>query len=84
MLVDLELTTLKYKKCPRCGLNYIKTEEELCAVCQNEIDGKRSIFDDEDSECILCPYCERNYMGIDDVMCAQCEKRRRKSIVSDD
>lgn len=71
---------MKYKKCPRCGLNYIKYEEKLCVVCVNELEGKRSIFDDEDAESILCPYCEKNLMGIDDVMCKQCEKKRNKNI----
>ncbi len=74
---------MKYKKCPRCGLNYIKIEENLCLVCQNELEGKRSIFDDEDAEFILCPYCEKNYMGIDDVMCVQCQKKRCKNLPCD-
>ena len=70
---------MKYKKCPRCGLNYILLESELCQVCQDELNGKRSIFDGEDSECLLCPYCEKNYMGYDDVMCRQCEMKRNKN-----
>ncbi len=69
---------MKYKKCPRCGLNYIKSQEELCLVCKDELAGKRSIFDEEDLELILCPYCEKNFMGIDDVMCEKCEKKRNK------
>lgn len=68
---------MKYKKCPRCGLNYVKTEG-VCSVCANELSGKRSVFDEEDSEKILCPYCEKKRMGIEDVMCKQCEKRRNK------
>lgn len=69
---------MKYKKCPRCGLNYVK-EEELCTVCRNELAGKRSVFDEEGADDILCPYCEKNVIGIDDVMCKQCEKKRNKS-----
>lgn len=69
---------MKYKKCPRCGLNYIKSQEELCPVCKDELAGKRSIFDEEDSELVLCPYCEKNFMGLDDVMCEKCEKKRNK------
>lgn len=75
---------MKYKKCPRCGLNYIKADENLCMVCRNELDGKKSIFDGEDSEKILCPYCEKKFMGIDDVMCKQCEKKRNKGLTSKD
>ncbi len=70
---------MKYKKCPRCGLNYVKNED-VCSVCANELSGKRSVFDDEDSEEILCPYCEKNCMGIEDVMCKQCERRRKKRL----
>lgn len=71
---------MKYKKCPRCGLNYIKWDEELCLVCKDEINGKRSIFDEEDMESVLCPYCEKNYMGIDDVMCEKCERKRSRHL----
>ncbi len=74
---------MKYKKCLRCGLNYVKGED-LCVVCQNELEGKRSVFDEEDTEGILCPYCEKNTMGIDDVMCVQCEKKRNKTAFLDD
>ncbi|CCZ95405.1 putative uncharacterized protein [Corallococcus sp. CAG:1435] len=66
---------MKYKKCPRCGLNYIKIDEEICCVCRNEQQGKKSIFDELNDE-FLCPYCEKNNMGIDDVMCSQCRKKR--------
>ena len=31
----------KYKKCPRCELNWIPVEEELCEVCKAEL-GKAS------------------------------------------
>lgn len=69
---------MKYKKCPRCGLNYILVEQEVCGVCLDEISGKKSIFDQEDDEELLCPYCEKNKMGIDDIMCKQCAMRRHK------
>ena len=71
---------MKYKKCPRCGLNYIDTKENLCAVCQDELEGKKSIFDAEDTERIMCPYCEKNFMGIEDLMCQQCLKKRNKGL----
>ena len=70
---------LKYKKCPRCGLNYILTDCDLCQVCKDELEGKRSIFDCEEVDGLLCPYCEKNYMGIDDLMCKQCQMKRNKN-----
>ena len=72
---------MKYQKCPRCGLNYIKQDEKLCAVCRDELDGKKSIFDAEDAELIMCPYCEKNFMGIEDIMCQQCQKKRNKNFL---
>lgn len=71
---------MKYKKCPRCGLNYILPQDELCIVCRDEIAGRKSIFDQEDSEELLCPYCEKNTMGIDDIMCKQCAAKRSKDV----
>jgi hypothetical protein len=65
-----------YKKCPRCELNYIPREEELCDVCKAElkiIKDKALLSDDEDE--ILCPVCKQNYISIDDDMCLKCIER---------
>ena len=69
---------MKYKKCPRCGLNYILLSEELCKVCMDEMAGRKSIFDEEVDSDLICPYCEKNVMDIDDIMCAQCRAKRSK------
>ena len=69
---------MKYKKCPRCGLNYILLNEELCKVCLDEMAGRKSIFDDDGDSDFICPYCEKNVMDIDDVMCAECRAKRSK------
>lgn len=69
---------MKYKRCPRCGLNYILLNDQLCKVCCDEIDGKKSIFDEENFGELICPYCEKNILDIDDVMCAQCRAKRDK------
>ena len=29
---------MKYKKCPRCQLNYIREDESLCNPCKNQLD----------------------------------------------
>ena len=70
---------MKYKRCPRCGLNYILIDEQTCPVCKDEIEGKKSIFDEESFNELICPYCEKNVMGIDDIMCAQCRAKRGKN-----
>lgn len=69
---------MKYKKCPRCGLNYILIDQQMCKVCYDELSGKKSIFDEETFDQLICPYCEKNVMDIDDIMCAQCRARRGK------
>lgn len=33
-----------YKKCPRCELNYIRDDQQLCDVCSR----KRKASDDDD------------------------------------
>lgn len=70
---------MKYIKCPRCGLNYISAGEEMCMVCRDELDHKKSIFDDSDYDELICPYCERNIMGLDEIMCSECRARRNRS-----
>ena len=70
---------MKYKKCPRCGLNYILLDQELCSVCVDELAGRKSIFDEDCDSDLICPYCEKNVMGIDDIMCAQCRAKRCKN-----
>jgi len=48
----------KYRKCPRCEVNYILEEEEMCSVCIAELEG----IIDKDLEEELCPRCEKNYV----------------------
>ena len=71
---------MKYVKCPRCGLNYILLEEDMCQVCKDELNCKKSIFDDADYDELICPYCERNVMGVDEIMCAECRAKRSKKL----
>ncbi len=70
---------MKYKKCPRCGLNYILIDEEICKVCKDELEHKPSLFDADTEEEWLCPFCYRNKIGFDEVMCAQCLAKRCKT-----
>ncbi len=69
---------MKYVKCPRCGLNYILPDQQLCRVCLDELAGKKSIFD-EDFDDLICPYCNKNKIDADEIMCAQCRAKRYKN-----
>lgn len=69
----------KYKKCPRCELNWIPVEEDLCEVCKAEL-GKASsislIEDDDESaygEERICPVCKVNYLSDDEDICSVCK-----------
>lgn len=82
----------KYKKCPRCELNWIPVEEELCEVCKAEM-GKASsislIEDDDDSsyeEERICPVCKVNYLSDDEDICPACklEQMNKKSDKSEE
>ena len=72
----------KYKKCPRCELNYITVDTDYCDVCKAEM---KLISDDslnEDME--LCPVCGQNFVSVDQVMCDECSKKRSLDDVVDE
>ena len=66
----------KYKKCPRCELNYIAADEEICTVCKDELSGKKSIFDEEEQ--LICPFCQRNCLTPQELMCPACRAKRER------
>ena len=74
----------KYKKCPRCELNWIPVEEELCEVCKAEL-GKASKIclleddDDIDEEERICPVCKVNYLEPGEDICAACREEQSNS-----
>ena len=82
----------KYKKCPRCELNYILNEEEMCDICKAELglDSRIVLLDDiiDDEEPLkLCPVCKTSYIGLDEDMCENCisnYKRAESSELDDD
>ena len=64
----------KYKKCPRCELNYIPIEKEYCALCEQELKGHLIVeTDEEDEEEGLCPRCRTNYLNDGEKYCEQCQ-----------
>ena len=67
----------KYKKCPRCELNYILQEEEMCDICKAELgmESRIVLLDDiidDDEPLKLCPVCKTSYIGMDEDMCENC------------
>ena len=78
----------RYIKCPRCELNYIEEDKELCEVCLAERQGRHlrfadiDDFDADDSEKTkLCPICGENYIYPTDKCCEDCKD---KNILADD
>ena len=71
----------KYKKCPRCELNYILVEEELCQVCKTEL--KLAPCEEED-DMELCALCGKNLITVDQVMCDECARKRNIDDVVDE
>lgn len=79
----------KYKKCPRCELNYILTEEEMCDVCKAELglETKIMLLDDiidDDEPLKLCPICKTNYISLDEKMCESCFNHGTQEEAQDD
>ena len=67
----------KYKKCPRCELNYILDSEEMCDICKAELGLETDIvllddIIDDDEPLKLCPICKAAYIGLDEDMCENC------------
>ena len=77
----------KYKKCPRCELNYIKQDEDMCDVCKAELglDSSIVLLDDiidDDEPLKLCPVCKAAYIGMDEEMCENCLAHEKQAEAS--
>jgi len=66
------------RKCPRCELNYISDNGELCNVCRREVKGEKEkeIVPD------ICPECGENPVIKGEELCIVClrEKKRQESL----
>ncbi len=68
---------MKYKKCPRCEINYIPVDDDYCEICKKELKGQL-VFDIIDEEEIdydaegICPRCKTNYVADGEKYCHQC------------
>lgn len=81
----------KYKKCPRCELNYIPINEDYCEVCEVELGKAPNIklieeVDDEDVTLFeerICPECKVNYLEDDEEICAACRNEKLEKKLPD-
>lgn len=79
----------KYKKCPRCELNYIPQEEEMCDVCKSELGLATNLLMiddiiDDDEPLKLCPVCKTAYIGMDEEMCENCLAHEKETSEPDE
>lgn len=67
-------------KCPRCELNYMKSNEEMCKVCYREIHGKLP-----QDEVELCSTCNEAPALLGRDVCLYClrEMNKQKGIKED-
>ena len=63
-----------FRKCPRCELNYIRDDEELCQVCRREIKGER----DNDITSELCTACGERRAMPGSEFCIVCLKEMQR------
>ena len=68
---------MKYKKCPKCELNYILENEDLCPVCKKTLQPAlpEEDMDDTDNMCAVCGV-RPAIMGGE--LCAVCIKERKE------
>ena len=82
----------KYKKCPRCELNYILEEEDYCQICKEELRGishnEELLDDEEDADVVaemgLCPKCKQHYLNDGEKICEACAALERDGQGGDD
>ena len=61
-------------KCPRCELNYMNDNEEMCSVCRREVRGESEQFDMIE----LCSECGENPAVPGYELCASCLKEHQR------
>ncbi|MEZ0535925.1 hypothetical protein ACAG39_01610 [Caldicellulosiruptoraceae bacterium PP1] len=70
-----------YRLCPKCELNRISENEELCPICKKDFEQFRR-FSETNKK--LCPYCKEEYIPEDQEMCESCFEERLLTGVVDD
>jgi len=70
-----------YKYCPRCELNRIPEDQDLCPVCKKDLEQLKKVTE---ANMKLCPYCHEEYIPEDQDMCESCFEERLLTGVVDD
>lgn len=66
----------KYKKCPRCDINYILDSEDLCEICKEELRGishEEELIDLDDET--VCPKCGVHFLCEGETICEDCAQK---------
>jgi hypothetical protein len=66
-------------KCPRCELNYMNDNDEMCSVCRREVRGESESYDMIE----LCSECGENPVVPGYELCASCLKELQRRTAAD-
>lgn len=64
-----------FVKCPRCELNYIRTDETMCGICAREVRGTK-LTSVEEPTVELCAECGEAPAEEGEELCALCLRER--------
>lgn len=73
---------MAYKRCPRCELNYILAELELCDICKAELNLggiellPDSIEEEFEVEQRVCSVCNEHYIVDGSLICDFCKAKK--------
>ena len=62
------------RKCPKCEINYIRDDQELCEVCSRK--HKLREHDEEESDVVLCAECGERPAMKGKELCKRCYAER--------
>lgn len=60
-----------YRKCPKCELNYIRDDQQLCDICSRKY---KSFDEEEQQEVVMCSECGEQPAMKGKDLCAECYK----------
>lgn len=78
----------KFKKCPRCDINYILDDQDYCEICREELRGISHIEElEETEEAEICPRCRVNFLNEGEKVCEACalvlEEEEKTEVIGD-